>query len=119
MTAPHRARAPSVAAGALLPALTLGIVWKRATAWGAVTGMTAGLGVTIYYMATTHPWMRELFGVETPMADSLWWGIQPIAAGVFGVPVGFVVIVLVSLVTTPPRPEVQALVEHVRYPQVD
>jgi cation/acetate symporter len=81
--------------------------------------MVAGLGLTFYYMATTHPWMRSVFGVSTPLADSLWWGIQPIAAGVFGVPVGFAVIVLVSLVTPPPRPDVQVLVEHVRYPSLN
>jgi cation/acetate symporter len=31
--------------------------------------------------------------------DGLWFGIQPISAGVFGVPVGVVVTVLVSLLS--------------------
>jgi cation/acetate symporter len=37
---------------------------------------------------------------------------------VFGVPVGFAVIILVSLFTPAPNREVQELVEHVRYPDV-
>jgi cation/acetate symporter len=107
----------SFAAAAFFPALSLGIFWKRASKWGAICGMVAGLGVTFYYMAVTHPWLRGVFGMSSPI--ELWWGIQPIAAGVFGVPLGFVVIVLVSLLTPPPRADVQALVEHVRYPNLD
>jgi cation/acetate symporter len=30
----------------------------------------------------------------------LWWGIQPVSSGVFGVAVGLVVTVVLSLVTT-------------------
>jgi cation/acetate symporter len=37
----------------------------------------------------------------------LWWDIQPISAGLFGVPVGFAVIVIVSLLTR--RPSAQTL----------
>jgi cation/acetate symporter len=48
----------------------------------------------------------------------LWWGIQPISAGVFGVPLGFALIIIVSLLTAPPRKEIQQLVEHVRYPNI-
>jgi cation/acetate symporter len=107
----------SFAAAAFFPALTLGIFWKRASKWGAICGMVAGLGITFYYMAVTHPWLRGVFGVSSPV--ELWWGIQPIAAGLFGVPLGFAVIIVVSLLTPPPRPEVQALVEHVRYPNLD
>jgi cation/acetate symporter len=106
----------SFAAAAFFPALVLGIFWKRATKWGASLGMIAGLGTTLYYMVTTQPWMRGIFGVTSPI--ELWWGIQPISAGLFGVPVGFAVIILVSLVTPAPRKETQELVEHVRYPNL-
>jgi cation/acetate symporter len=108
----------SFAAAAFFPALVLGIFWKRASKWGASLGMIAGLGVTFYYMVTTQPWMRGLFGVTSPIADNIWWGIQPISAGVFGVPVGFAVIIIVSLLTPAPDRETQALVEHVRYPHL-
>ena len=60
--------------------------------------MIAGLGITFYYMATTQPWMRGMFGVDRSPIE-LWWGIQPISAGVFGVPIGFAVIIIVSLLT--------------------
>ncbi|HEY6513930.1 MAG TPA: sodium:solute symporter family protein [Burkholderiaceae bacterium] len=106
----------SFAAAAFFPALVLGIFWKRASKWGATLGMIAGLGTTFYYMATTQPWMRGMFGVTSPI--ELWWGIQPISAGLFGVPVGFAVIILVSLVTPAPKRETQELVEHVRYPNL-
>jgi cation/acetate symporter len=108
----------SFAAAAFFPALTLGIFWKRANKWGASLGMIAGLGTTFYYMVTTQPWMRGIFGVTSPIADNIWWGIQPISAGLFGVPVGFAVIIIVSLLTPAPKKETQELVEHVRYPDL-
>ncbi|MDR7149347.1 cation/acetate symporter [Hydrogenophaga palleronii] len=106
----------SFAAAAFFPALVLGIFWKRATGIAASLGMIAGLGITFYYMATTQVWMRGLFGVTSPI--ELWWGIQPISAGLFGVPVGFAVIILVSLITPAPSRKIQELVEHVRYPSL-
>jgi cation/acetate symporter len=106
----------SFAAAGFFPALVLGIFWKRATKWGAVAGMLAGFGTTAYYMIMNHPWMRTVFGVESPI--SLWGEIAPISAGVFGVPVGFAVIIIVSLITPAPNREMQQLVEHVRYPNL-
>ncbi|MBX3633920.1 MAG: cation acetate symporter [Rubrivivax sp.] len=108
----------SFAAAAFFPALTLGIFWKRANKWGAVLGMVFGLGITFYYMVTTQPWMRSVFGVTSPIADNIWWGISPISAGLFGVPLGFATIIIVSLLTPAPDREVQELVEHVRYPNL-
>ncbi len=108
----------SLAAAAFFPALTLGIFWGRANKWGATLGMVAGLGITFYYMATTQPWLRSVFGVKSAIADNIWWGIQPISAGLWGVPLGFAVIIVVSLLTPAPEKEVQDLVEHVRYPSL-
>ena len=106
----------SFAASAFFPALVLGVFWKRASSIGAVLGMVTGLSVTIYYMAMNHPWLRTVFDVTAPV--DLWFGILPISAGVFGVPVGFAVIVIVSLFTPAPSRKVQELIEHVRYPNV-
>jgi len=106
----------SFAAAGFFPALVLGIFWKRATSAGAVLGMIAGFGVTLYYMATNHGWMRTIFGVTQPV--DLWYGVLPISAGLFGVPVGFAVIILVSLFTPAPKAEIQELIEHVRYPSI-
>ena len=108
----------SFAAASFFPALVLGIFWKRANRWGASLGMIAGLGVTFYYMATTQPWLRGIFGVTSPIADNIWWGIQPISAGLWGVPLGFAVIIIVSLLTPEPGKATQELVEHVRYPEL-
>ncbi|KNZ31550.1 MAG: sodium:solute symporter [Methylibium sp. NZG] len=107
----------SFAAAAFFPALVLGIFWKRANKWGASLGMIAGLGITMYYMITTQTWMRGIFGVTSPV--ELWFGILPISAGVFGVPLGFAVIIIVSLLTPSPRQDTQDLVEHVRYPDLN
>jgi cation/acetate symporter len=109
------AAAFSFAASAFFPALVLGIFWKRATGIAASLGMVSGLAITFYYMVTTQPWLRDIFGVTRPV--ELWWGIQPISAGVFGVPLGFAVIVLFSWITPAPGREAQELVEHVRYPR--
>ncbi len=108
----------SLAAAAFFPALVCGIFWKRANKWGATLGMIAGLGITFYYMATTQPWLRGLFGVTGSIADHTWWGIGSISAGLWGVPLGFLVIIIVSLLTPAPNREVQDLVEHVRYPNL-
>jgi cation/acetate symporter len=108
----------SLAAAAFFPALVCGIFWKRANRWGATLGMIAGLGITFYYMATTQPWLRGVFGVTGSIADNTWWGIGAISAGLWGVPLGFLVIIVVSLLTPAPDKETQDLVEHVRYPNL-
>jgi len=106
----------SFAAAAFFPALVIGVFWKRANMWGASIGMIAGLGVTFYYMMMNQPWLRGVFGVTSPV--DLWWGIQPISAGLFGVPIGIATIIIVSLITPQPRKDTQELVEHVRYPDL-
>jgi cation/acetate symporter len=103
----------SIAAATLFPALVLGIFWKRMTGAGAVAGMLAGLAVTLYYLATTHPTVRQLFQVREPLV--LWWGIQPASAGVFGVPVAFVASIVVSLLTPVPAAGLR-LLEQIRRP---
>ncbi|HPA89517.1 MAG TPA: cation acetate symporter, partial [Quisquiliibacterium sp.] len=110
----------SLAAAGFFPALTLGIFWKRTTGIAATLGMIAGFGVTFYYMTLTQPWLREMFyGIAKSVpVTNLWWDIQPISAGLFGVPLGFLVIIVVSLITPAPSRETQDLVEHVRYPNL-
>lgn len=100
----------SLAASAFFPALVLGIFWKRANRTGAVIGMIGGLGVCMYYMYRTYPF----FGVN----GALWWDINPISAGIFGMPVGFLAVILGSLLTRAPSEQIQAMVDHVRYPRL-
>ena len=103
----------SMAASVFFPALVLGVFWKRANKWGAIAGMVAGLGTCLYYMIHTYPQFIAWFG--TTKMD-LWFGIAPISAAIFGVPVGIVVLIVVSLLTPAPESQTQEFVEHVRYP---
>jgi cation/acetate symporter len=89
----------SLAASAFVPAMVLGIFWRGATRQGAAAGMVTGLGVSIYYMLVNAPGFRAFFGM--PPGHDLWFGIQSLSAGVFGVPVGFAMVVVTSLLTRP------------------
>ncbi|MFM2057362.1 MAG: hypothetical protein RLY71_1747 [Pseudomonadota bacterium] len=106
----------SLAAAAFFPAFVLGIFWRRASRQGAVLGMLSGLAVCLYYMLTNHPALRGLLGISMPLEQARWWGIDPGAAGVFGVPVGALVLVVVSLLGPRPQPDEKALVDRMRYP---
>ncbi len=97
----------SVAGASFFPALVCGIFWRRANKWGAVSGMLTGLFVTLYYLILTHPF----FGGDLGAA---WFDIEPVAAGIFGIPAGLTVLVVVSLVTPRPPSEVLDLVARVR-----
>ena len=99
----------SLAASALFPALVLGIFWRRANQQGAVAGMVAGFALCVYYMLHANP---ALGG----SASNQWFHIAPISAGVFAVPLGFLVIFIVSLMTPRPDPRALALVDHLRSP---
>ncbi len=83
----------SLAAAAFVPAMVLGIFWHRTSRIGAIGGMLAGLGVTLWYMAINSAGLRAALGLT---GNGLWFGIQPISSGVFGVPAGIVVIYLLS-----------------------
>ena len=110
----------SFAAAGFFPALVLGIFWKRTTGVAASLGMLAGIGITFYYMITNQPWLREVFfGIprSAPITGE-WFEIAAISAGTFGVPLGFAVIVIVSLITPAPSREVQDMVSSVRYPDL-
>jgi cation/acetate symporter len=86
----------SLAGAAFVPAMVLGIFWRKTSRAGAVAGMLAGVGVTVYYMLINAAPVRAAWGLE---GGGLWFGIQPVSAGIFGVAAGFVVTPLLSLVT--------------------
>jgi cation/acetate symporter len=86
----------SLAASAFFPGMVMGIFWKRASRQAVVLGMLMGLGVTMAYMVFNAPSVRVLLGL-TPLGG-MFAGIQPISAGILGVPVGFLVIWLGSWV---------------------
>jgi cation/acetate symporter len=96
----------SFAAAGLFPALVLGVWWKRCTAPAAILGMLAGFLVTAFYTLNVYYW-----------GGSMWFGVNHIAAGLFGMPVGFIVIWLVSMMTAAPSKELQDLVDSIRIPK--
>jgi cation/acetate symporter len=87
----------SLAGAGLVPAMVLGIFWRGTTRAGVVGGMLTGLGVTLYYMLTNLSVFHDALGLGP--VGGLWWGIQPVSAGVFGVPAGFVATLLISALT--------------------
>ena len=101
----------SLAASGFFPALVLGVFWRRANKLGAIIGMLSGLGICMYYMYMTYPF----FGIKAP----LWWDINPISAGLFGIPAGIIGVIVGSLISPAPSKAVQDLVDHVRYPNLE
>jgi cation/acetate symporter len=95
----------SLAAASFFPILLLGIFWKRANAAGAIAGMAGGLIVTVFYMISNY--LDPSFNL---------FGISHLAAGLFGMIANFVLTIVVSLLTEPPSPEAQRMVESLRRP---
>lgn len=83
------ASAFSLAAATFFPVLLLGLYWRGMSRAGAVAAMASGLGLALYYIASNHPWVQASLGWSS--AQTLWWGIEPVSAAVFAVPLGLVV----------------------------
>ncbi|MFN8522935.1 MAG: sodium:solute symporter family protein [Chloroflexota bacterium] len=95
----------SIAASTFFPVILLGIFWRRANANGAIWGMSAGLLVSIFYIAMnyTNPYFTVL-------------GLSHLSSGIFGMIANFSLQIMVSLATAPPPAEVQAMVDDLRVP---
>ena len=95
----------ALAGSGFFPALVMGIFWKRANRQGAIAGMVAGFltALVLIVLGRNNGWYLL--------------GVREIGAGLFGVPVGFLVIWAVSLMYPPPDQRTQDLVESVRYPR--
>jgi cation/acetate symporter len=96
----------SLAAAGLFVPLVLGIWWKRTTSAGAIAGMIAGFGITLFYLVATR-----YFDM------GLWFGIRNISSALFGLPVAFLVTIAVSLMTEAPSKEMQEFVDSIRTPK--
>jgi cation/acetate symporter len=96
----------SLAAAGLFPALVMGVWWKRTTGAGAVAGMIAGFGITLFYLVMT------VYG-----GMGLWFGVSNVSAAVFGLPVSFVVTYVVSLMTPAPSRDMQNFIDALRTPR--
>lgn len=76
----------SLAAATFFPVLLLGIYWRAMNRVGALLAMVSGLSVTLYYIASNHPWLQMQLHLQA--SQTLWFELDPVCAGVFGVPVG-------------------------------
>jgi cation/acetate symporter len=86
----------SVAASANLPALVMLLFWKRTTRQGIAAAVTVGMVSSLAWILLSGDTFRDIYGLrfdQAPVPFS-----QP---GIVTIPLGFVVLVLVSLVTQP------------------
>lgn len=103
----------SLAAAGNFPALVLGVWWKRANTAGAIAGIIAGFGITLFYLLMTRYGGMELWGF-LGLTEK---GVSNISAALYGLPIGFAVMIVVSLLTPAPSKEIQAFVDEVRKPR--
>ena len=136
----------SLAAGGLFPALVLGVWSKRTTSAGAVAGIAAGFLLTLFYLVVTRYFpamgvssfgmtallnpvtgapvvdvaaaMANMATADATLASKVgWFNVNNISSALFGLPVGFLVMYLVSMVTPAPSQEMQDFIDEVRKPR--
>lgn len=95
----------ALASGTFFPALLIGVWWKRSNTYGVISGMLAGLGVTLTYI-----FLAKYAGITI-------LGIIDTGAGVFGATAAILTNVIVSLSTKPPSIKAQEEVLNLRYPE--
>lgn len=87
----------ALAAAGLFPTLILGLFWRRASRWGALSGMITGTLLALYHATLTHP----LFGGSSANG---WLGLGPLPGTLYGIAGGLAAIVVVSLLSPAPSP---------------
>ncbi|MEL6448794.1 MAG: sodium:solute symporter family protein [Pseudomonadota bacterium] len=106
-----------LAASSIFPALMMGIFSKKMNKEGAIAGMIAGIGVTLFYVFQHKGIM---FVASTAflgdMPANWFFGIEPNAFGAVGAIVNFAVAYAVSAMTANPPEHIQHLVEDIRVP---
>jgi len=107
-----------LAASSLFPVLMMGIFSRRVTREGAIAGMVAGIGVTLFYVFQ-HKGIMFIPGTaflgDTP--ENWFFGIEPNAFGIIGALLNFVVAIVVSRLSAPPPESVRQLVDNIRTPR--
>ncbi|MFT4769185.1 MAG: cation/acetate symporter, partial [Glaciecola sp.] len=106
-----------LAASSIFPALMMGIFSNRVTKEGAIAGMLAGIGITLFYVFQHKGIMFVASTAFLGDTSPNWFlGIEPNAFGVVGAIVNFTVAIAVSTVTAAPPAEVRDMVENIRIP---
>ncbi|NJN06434.1 MAG: cation acetate symporter [Richelia sp. RM2_1_2] len=98
-----------LAAASFFPAIFLGIFDKRTNKEGAIAGMLTGLIFTTVY----------IIGVKFAGMPTWFFGVSAEGIGTLGMIINLIVTLIVSRLTPPPPPEIQALVENLRSPVVE
>ena len=106
-----------LAASSIFPALMMGIFSQRVNKEGAIAGMVAGIGVTLFYVFQ-HKGIMFIASTAFlgDMSPNWFLGIEPNAFGVIGAIVNFGVAFGVSALTEKPPEKIRDLVEHIRIP---
>jgi cation/acetate symporter len=92
----------NVAASANLPALVMLLFWKRTTKYGITASIIIGLVTSLTWLMLSVPAYQHVYGFSP--AEAAAKAIAPFSQpGLVTIPLGFVVLVLVSLVTQPRR----------------
>ncbi|WP_319553313.1 sodium:solute symporter family protein [uncultured Vibrio sp.] len=106
-----------LAASSIFPALMMGIFSKTINKEGAIAGMIAGIGITLFYVFQHKGILFVADWTYLESWGSNWFlGIEPNAFGAIGALFNFAVAFAVSKVTDETPQEVKDLVEHVRVP---
>jgi len=107
-----------LAGSSLFPALMMGIFSKKINGRAAVSGMCAGLGITMLYVFQ-HKGIMFIPGTSFlgGMEQNWFFGISPNAFGVVGAIVNFTVAFTVTKVTGDAPLHIQQLVDNLRYPR--
>jgi len=106
-----------LAASSIFPALMMGIFSKKMSGKAAVTGMIAGIGVTMLYVFQ-HKGIMFIPGTSFlgDMGKDWFFGISPNAFGSVGALVNFAVAFAMLKVTGPAPAHIQEMVENMRVP---
>jgi len=106
-----------LAASSIFPALMMGIFSKKMSGTAAVSGMIAGIGVTMLYVFQ-HKGVMFIPGTSFlgDMGPNWFFGISPNAFGSVGALVNFAVAFAVLKVTGPAPAYIQELVDNMRIP---
>jgi len=109
-----------LAASSIFPALMMGIFSKTMNKQGAMAGMLAGIGITMFYVFA-HKGIFFLKGTSFlgmfGGKANFFFGISPNAFGAIGALINFAVAFAVKNMTEPVPADIAAMVEEVRIPR--
>jgi len=92
----------NIAASANLPALVMLLFWPRTTRQGIIAAVTVGMVASLAWILLSADTFEKVYGLSREAS------VVPFSQpGLVTIPLGFVVLVVVSLLTTPQRAEVR------------